>query len=89
MSQTPEWTPPIPGFYGSSFRLGEWISLGGTSSVSNSSQGGFGRSHTSRESVERQIEVLVKQGDEVSREPLEPEPAADSPPDSEPEPTLL
>lgn len=26
MSHTPEWTPPIPGFYGSSFRLGEWIS---------------------------------------------------------------
>ena len=41
-------------------RLGEWISLGGLSSASNSRQGGFGRSHTSRESVERQIEVRVE-----------------------------
>ncbi|MBT8117601.1 MAG: hypothetical protein KJO66_07195, partial [Gammaproteobacteria bacterium] len=41
-------------------RLGEWISLGGISSASNSSQGGFGRSHTSRQSVDRQIEVRVE-----------------------------
>ena len=26
MSQHVDWTPPIPGFYGSSFRLGEWVS---------------------------------------------------------------
>ena len=41
-------------------RLGEWLSLGGISSASNSSQGGFGRSQTSRQSVDRQIEVRVE-----------------------------
>jgi len=41
-------------------RLGEWISLGGIDSTSNSSGGGLGRSHASRETVVQQIEVMVE-----------------------------
>ena len=41
-------------------RLGEWISLGGINTSSNHSQGGLGRSITSRGSGMQQIEVMVE-----------------------------
>ena len=41
-------------------RLGEWISLGGIDTSSNNSQGGLGRSITSRGSGMQQIEVMVE-----------------------------
>jgi len=41
-------------------RLGEWISLGGVNTTSNSSQGGLGRSHTTQGSVVQQIGVMVE-----------------------------
>ncbi|MGB5474137.1 MAG: secretin N-terminal domain-containing protein, partial [Gammaproteobacteria bacterium] len=41
-------------------RLGEWISLGGVNTTSNSRQGGLGRSQASQESVVQQIEVMVE-----------------------------
>lgn len=41
-------------------RLGEWISLGGVNTTSNSGQGGLGQSHSVRGSVVQQIGVLVE-----------------------------
>jgi hypothetical protein len=41
-------------------RLGEWISLGGINTTSNSSQGGLGRSHAMRGSATGQIGVRVE-----------------------------
>lgn len=41
-------------------RLGEWISLGGIDTLSNSQHGGLGRSHRTQGSVVQQIEVRVE-----------------------------
>ena len=41
-------------------RLGEWISLGGINTSSKQSQGGLGRSISTRDSVDQQIEVMVE-----------------------------
>ena len=41
-------------------RLGDWISLGGVDATASSSQGGPGRSQTTRESVVQQVGVIVE-----------------------------
>jgi len=41
-------------------RLGDWISLGGIKTSSKQSQGGLGRSISTQDSVDQQIEVMVE-----------------------------
>ena len=41
-------------------RLGDWISLGGIDTSSKQSQGGLGRSISTQDSVDQQIEVMVE-----------------------------